>query len=91
MNKSDLVREMSTAANISQADAGSALNALIGAISDALANGDRVSIPDFGSFEVRHRGARSGRNPQTGEAIEIKASKNAAFKAGKALKTKLNS
>ena len=90
MNKSDLVREMSSGANITQAEAGAALNALIGAISDALANGDRVSIPDFGSFSVSHRAARQGRNPQTGESISIAASNNAAFKAGKALKSKLN-
>ena len=90
MNKSDLVREISAGAEITQAEAKRALEALVGAISGALANGDRVSIPDFGSFEVRHRNARTGRNPQTRETIQIAASNNAAFRAGKALKDKLN-
>ena len=90
MNKSDLVREISEGAGISQSDAKKALDAAVEAISGALEKGDRVSIPDFGSFEVRHRNARTGRNPQTREEIEIPASNNAAFKAGRKLKNRLN-
>ena len=90
MNKSDLVKAMADAGGISQNQAKNALDGAVEAISGALASGDRVSIPDFGSFEVRHRNARTGRNPQSGEEIQIAASNNAAFKAGKKLKDRLN-
>lgn len=90
MNKSDLVKAMADAGGISQNQAKNALDGAVSAISGALANGDRVSIPDFGSFEVRHRNARTGRNPQTGAEIQIAASNNAAFKAGKKLREQLN-
>ena len=90
MNKSDISRAMASGADITQGEAKSALDAALEAIAGALAEGDKVSIPGFGTFSVRHRAARAGRNLQTGEAIQIAASKNAAFKAGKTLKERLN-
>jgi DNA-binding protein HU-beta len=90
MNKSELIDAMSDAASISKAEAGKALEGLIGAITGSLKNGDTVSLVGFGTFSVRDRAARTGRNPRTGEEIEIKASRNPAFKAGKALKDAVN-
>jgi DNA-binding protein HU-beta len=90
MNKTELVDAIAESADISKAGAGRALDGMITAITDALKSGDQVSIVGFGSFTVRERAARTGRNPQTGEAIEIKASKNPSFKAGKALKDAVN-
>jgi DNA-binding protein HU-beta len=90
MNKLELIDAIASAANLSKADAGRALNATTGAITSALSGGDGVQITGFGSFVVRARAARTGRNPQTGATIQIKASKNAAFKAGKALKEAVN-
>lgn len=90
MNKSELIDAMSDAASISKAEAGKALDGLIGAITETLKNGDTVSMVGFGTFSVRDRAARTGRNPRTGEEIEIKASRNPAFKAGKALKDAVN-
>ena len=90
MNKTELVDAMADAADISKAAAGRALDGMVEAITDALKKGDQVSIVGFGSFSVRERAARTGRNPQTGQTIEIKASKNPAFKAGKALKDAVN-
>lgn len=90
MNKNDLINEIAESANLSKADAGRALEGFIGAVSGALQKGDSVQIVGFGTFNVRERSARTGRNPQTGATIQIKASKNAAFKAGKALKDSLN-
>jgi DNA-binding protein HU-beta len=90
MNKSELIDAMSDAASISKAEAGKALDGLIGAITETLKNGDTVSLVGFGTFSVRDRAARTGRNPRTGEEIEIKASRNPAFKAGKALKDAVN-
>ncbi|MEJ1356424.1 MAG: HU family DNA-binding protein [Candidatus Sedimenticola sp. (ex Thyasira tokunagai)] len=90
MNKTELIDAMADAADISKAAAGRALDGLIGGITDALKNGDQVSVIGFGSFSVRERAARTGRNPQTGATIQIKASKNPAFKAGKALKDAVN-
>jgi len=86
MNKSDLIEAMAEGADISKSAAGRALDALVDAISVALKNGDNVSVIGFGTFSVKARAARTGRNPQTGAAIEIAASKTPAFKAGKALK-----
>ncbi|WP_295579081.1 HU family DNA-binding protein [uncultured Lamprocystis sp.] len=86
MNKSDLIKAMAEAGDIPPAAAGRALDALTDAIAVALKNGDTVSIIGFGTFSVKKRAARAGRNPQTGAAIEIAASKNPGFKAGKALK-----
>lgn len=90
MNKSDLVAAIAEASGLTKADAGRALDATTGAISGALASGDSVAITGFGSFVVRDRAARTGRNPQTGATIQIAASKVPAFKAGKALKEAVN-
>ncbi|MES9870362.1 MAG: HU family DNA-binding protein [Sedimenticola sp.] len=90
MNKTELIDAMADAADISKAAAGRALDGMVEAITDALKNGDQVSIVGFGSFSVRERAARTGRNPQTGATIQIAASKNPAFKAGKALKDAVN-
>jgi DNA-binding protein HU-beta len=90
MNKSDLVDAIADKANLSKADAGRALDATIQAVTRALKKGDSVSLVGFGTFTVRKRAARTGRNPRTGETIQIKASKNPAFKAGKALKDAVN-
>ncbi len=90
MNKSDLIDAIASGANLSKADAARALNATTGAISSTLASGGSVQLTGFGSFVVRHRAARTGRNPQTGASIQIAASNVAAFKAGKALKDAVN-
>jgi DNA-binding protein HU-beta len=90
MNKTELVDAMADSADISKAAAARALDGMIEAITGALKSGDQVSIVGFGSFVVRQRAARTGRNPQTGKEIEIKASRSPAFKAGKALKDAVN-
>ena len=90
MNKSDLVDAIADSAGLSKADAGRALDATVDAITDALKGGSTVSLVGFGTFTVRDRAARTGRNPRTGETIQIAASKNPAFKAGKALKDAVN-
>jgi DNA-binding protein HU-beta len=90
MNKSELIDAIADAADISKAAAGRALDGMTDAITDALKKGDTVSVVGFGTFSVRERAARDGRNPRTGETIKIKASKNPAFKAGKALKDAVN-
>lgn len=86
MNKSDLIDAMAEAAEISKTSAARALDAFTDSIAVALKGGDSVSIIGFGTFSVKERAARTGRNPQTGAAIEIPASKTPSFKAGKALK-----
>ncbi|QGU32945.1 HU family DNA-binding protein [Thermochromatium tepidum] len=86
MNKSELIEKMAEAADISKAAAGRALDAFIDSIAVALKEGDTVSLIGFGTFSLKERAARTGRNPQTGATIEIKASKTPSFKAGKALK-----
>ena len=86
MNKSDLIETMADAADISKSAAGRALDGLTDAIALALQNGDTVSVLGFGTFSVKERAARTGRNPQTGQEIKIAASKIPSFKAGKALK-----
>ena len=90
MNKSQLVDAIAVEADISKASAGRALEATLDAIVDALAKGDSVSLMGFGTFAVKERAARTGRNPQTGKAIEIKAAKVPNFKAGKVLKEAVN-
>jgi DNA-binding protein HU-beta len=90
MNKSELIDAIASESGLSKADATRALNATTDAITGALSKEDTVQLTGFGSFVVRARAARSGRNPQTGAAIQIKASKVAAFKAGKALKDTVN-
>jgi DNA-binding protein HU-beta len=90
MNKSDLVDAIAASSGLSKADAGRALDATVKSITGALKKGNTVSLVGFGTFSVRKRAARTGRNPRTGETIKIKASKNPAFKAGKALKDAVN-
>ena len=90
MNKSELIDAVAGAANLSKADASSAVDGVIAAITEALKSGDQVTVVGFGTFLVRQREARSGRNPRTGETIQIAASKVPAFKAGKALKDAVN-
>lgn len=90
MNKSELIGGIADNADISKADAGRALEALIKVVKKTLKSGDTVAIVGFGTFSVRKRAARTGRNPQTGATLKIKASKNPAFKAGKALKDAVN-
>ena len=86
MNKSDLAAAVADAAGISKTDAGRAVDATIDAITSALKAGDGVQLVGFGTFSVAARAARQGRNPSTGEAIKIAASKQPKFKAGKGLK-----
>lgn len=90
MNKSELVSAIAENADLTKAAAGRALDATIDAVTESLKNGEPVTLIGFGTFEVRDRAARSGRNPRTGETIQIKAAKNPAFKAGKALKEAVN-
>ncbi|HKJ16445.1 MAG TPA: HU family DNA-binding protein [Xanthomonadales bacterium] len=90
MNKSELVDSIAASAGLTKADAGRALDAFVDGVTGALKKGDSVSLVGFGTFAVRKRAARTGRNPRTGETIQIKASNNPAFKAGKALKDAVN-
>ena len=90
MNKSDLVDAIAAASGLNKADAGRALDGFTAAITNALVAGESVSMVGFGTFSVKHRAARAGRNPRTGETIQIKASNNPSFKAGKALKDAVN-
>ncbi|MEK9748018.1 MAG: HU family DNA-binding protein [Pseudomonadales bacterium] len=90
MNKQELIDNMADSADISKAAAGRALDAMISSISGALKKGDSLTLVGFGTFSVRSRAARAGRNPKTGETIQIKAAKVPAFKAGKALKDAVN-
>ena len=90
MNKNDLVQAVADEANLSKADAGRAVDAVVAPIGKAMKQGDTVSLVGFGTFLVRERAARTGRNPRTGEEIAIAASKNPVFKAGKALKDAVN-
>jgi DNA-binding protein HU-beta len=89
MTKATLIEKMAGDAKISKAAAGKALDSVIKSISKALKKGDRVTLVGFGAFSVSKRKARMGRNPQTGEAIKIKARKVPKFSAGKALKESL--
>lgn len=90
MNKADIISSIADHAELSKADAGRALDALIEVVKKTLKKGDSVSLVGFGTFAVRKRAARTGRNPRTGATIKIKASKIPAFKAGKALKDAIN-
>ena len=89
MNKAQLTEAVAAATDSSKAEAGRAVEATLSAIAGSLSGGDSVSLVGFGTFNVRHRAARMGRNPQTGAAIQISASKSVGFKAGKALKESL--
>lgn len=86
MNKADLVAAVATKAEISKKDAEAAVSAVFDSITTALADGDKVALVGFGTFDVKERAARTGLNPRTKEKIEIPASKAPSFKAGKALK-----
>ena len=90
MKKQELVAAIAQEAELSKKDAERALAATVNAISKALADGDKIQLVGFGTFEVRERAAREGKNPRTGEIIKIAASKVPAFKAGKALKDVVN-
>ena len=91
MNRKELVDALAAKTSLSKADTDRAISALIEIISDTLKTGDSLSLIGFGTFEVRKRAARTGRNPKTGEELKIKASKVPAFKAGTALKMAVNS
>ncbi len=86
MNKSELINAIADKAEISKADAGRALDSFVEVLAKALKKNDKVSLVGFGTFSVRKRAARTGRNPKTGAPLKIAASKNPTFKAGKALK-----
>jgi DNA-binding protein HU-beta len=90
MNKSELVDAVASSADLPKVAATRAVDGMVEAITQALREGDQVSIIGFGTFLVRERGARTGRNPKTGGTIEISASKVPSFKAGKALKDAVN-
>ena len=90
MNKSDLIAAMAAKTGSTKKDAEATLNAFVDVVTEALVKGDKVQLVGFGSFEVRKRAARKGRNPQTKEEIKIPASKAPVFKAGKALKDTVN-
>ena len=90
MNKTELVGDIAAAADISNAAAGRALDALVASITKSLQNGDAVALVGFGTFTVKNRAARTGRNPQTGAEIQIPAAKVPGFKPGKALKDAVN-
>jgi DNA-binding protein HU-beta len=90
MNKTDLINSIAEHAKLSKADAGKALDALTTTISDTLKAGGSISLVGFGSFEVKERAERTGRNPQTGQEITIAAAKVPVFKAGKTLKDAVN-
>ncbi len=90
MNKTDLIAKIAEDAELTKKSAEAALNAFIGAIETSLKKGEKVQLVGFGSFEVRKRAARKGRNPQTKEEIRIPSSKAPVFKAGKALKDLVN-
>lgn len=85
-NKSELIEKVASATGLTKKDASSAVEAVFDSITETLSNDEKVQIIGFGTFEVRERAARKGRNPQTGEEIQIPSSKVPAFKAGKALK-----
>lgn len=90
MNKSELIDAIALSADLSKAAAGRALDATLEAISESLRDGSQINLVGFGTFQVKDRKARTGRNPQTGEAIEISASRVPGFKPGKALKDAVN-
>jgi DNA-binding protein HU-beta len=90
MNKAELIDAVAASANLSKADAGRAVDAVVDAIAKSLKRGQQVAVVGFGTFSVKHRNARQGRNPRTGETIQIAASNVPGFKAGKALRDAVN-
>jgi len=90
MNKSELIDAIAATAELTKADAGRALDGFIRAVEDALKRNDKVTLVGFGTFEVKERAERKGRNPQTGAEITIQAAKIPSFKVGKSLKDAVN-
>jgi DNA-binding protein HU-beta len=90
MNKSELIEAVAQSADISKAAASRAVDAFVSSVTEALKEGDQVTLVGFGTFVVRERASRTGRNPRTGQTINIAASKVPGFKAGKALKDAVN-
>jgi DNA-binding protein HU-beta len=90
VNKSELIEAVAGSADISKAAAGRAIDAVVESVTNALKNGDQVTLIGFGTFSVKDRAARAGRNPQTGAEIQIAAAKIPSFKAGKGLKDSVN-
>ena len=90
MNKGDLINKVAEDANITKAQATEALNSFFNTVGDTLANGDKVSLVGFGTFSSNHRAARTGRNPKTGEALQIAAKNVVKFKPGKELSASVN-
>jgi|TARA_R110000850_G_scaffold211024_3_gene336981 DNA-binding protein HU-beta len=90
VNKTELIEAIAASADISKAAAGRALDAVVDGVTDSLKKGDQVVLVGFGTFSVKDRAARTGRNPQTGAEIQIAAAKVPSFKAGKALKDAVN-
>jgi len=90
MNKSELIEAVAAKSGLTKADSERALKGMIETVTDTLKKGEQVTLIGFGTFLVRERKARQGRNPRTGETIQIKAANNPAFKAGKALKDAVN-
>lgn len=90
MNKSELIDAAATSSGLTKSDVTKALDSIVETISGAVQQGDKVSLTGFGTFEMRERAARTGRNPQTGEALEVAASKAPAFKPAKAFKDAVN-
>ena len=90
MNKTELIAAVAEKTDLSKKDADAAVSAVLGAITDALKAGDKIQLVGFGTFEVRNRAAKQGRNPRTGDTMTVPASKVPAFKAGKALKDLVN-
>jgi DNA-binding protein HU-beta len=91
MNKSELIDAAAASTGLSKSDVTKTLDSILGNISDAVQKGDRVSLSGFGTFERRERSARTGRNPQTGETLQVAASKAPAFKPAKAFRDAVNS
>ena len=90
MNKTELIAAVAEKSGLSKKDAAAAVESVIAAVSDSLVKGEKVQLVGFGTFEVKERAARNGKNPQPGAVVEIPASKAPAFKAGKALKDAVN-
>lgn len=90
MNKTQLIQKIVENSTMNKKEAEAALNAVVASISDAVVAGEKVQISGFGSFDVKERDARTGRNPKTGEAVEIAASKRIVFTAAQSLKDKIN-
>jgi len=91
MNKEDLIKQVSVKTRMSQKDVGDCINAALASVGDALSGGERVTLVGFGTFQVRERSAREGRNPRSGEVIQIPAKKSAVWVPGKSLRERVES